>query len=247
MNLKSIRRFFQKWCLGLLSRRRYFLARCIRHREIDLNTNVFLGESWSMATDSVRTLSVCLLKREIEERNVEGSIAELGVFEGDFAKVLNALFPSRTLFLFDTFSGFQDEDVEYDRELSYSKVERDFSRTSKELVLSRLPNKDKVKIVEGHFPLSTKNVSEGERFALVNIDADLYKPIYEGLMYFYERLSPGGYIVVHDFNNHTYQGSKAAVRSFCEKMGACCVPIPDAGGSVILSKPIFLGDQGRSQ
>ena len=243
MNLKIIRRLFQKWCLGLLSNRRYFLARCIRHREIDLYTNVFLGENWSIATDSVRALSVCLLRREIEERDIEGSIAELGVFEGDFAKVLNALFPSRTLFLFDTFSGFQSEDVDYDRELSYSTIDRDFSRTSKELVLSKLPNKAKVKIVEGHFPLSTKNVNEGERFALVNIDADLYKPIYEGLMYFYERLSPGGYIVVHDYNNRTYQGSKAAVRSFCEKIGICYVPLPDAGGSVVISKPVLLGDQ----
>jgi O-methyltransferase len=53
-----------------------------------------------------------------------------------------------------------------------------------------------------------------DNFAFVSIDADLYKPIYDGLVYFYKNLSNGGYIFVHDFNNAYFSGSGKAVEKF---------------------------------
>jgi O-methyltransferase len=53
----------------------------------------------------------------IYRNNVSGSVAELGVFEGEFAKHINKQFPERKLYLFDTFDGFSDEDIKKEKEI----------------------------------------------------------------------------------------------------------------------------------
>ena len=74
-------------------------------------------------------------------------------------------------------------------------------------------------------------------FAIVSIDADLYKPVLDGLVWFYERLAPGGSILVHDFNNAAFGGAKKATREFQLRSGAAVVPIPDWGGTAVVSRP----------
>jgi len=49
--------------------------------------------------------------RLIEHEGIPGSLAELGVYRGTTAKLLHALFPGRTLWLFDTFEGFDPRDL----------------------------------------------------------------------------------------------------------------------------------------
>ena len=52
-----------------------------------------------------------LLAEQINEENIPGDVAELGVFKGDFAALINAAFPDRCIHLFDTFEGFDAKDV----------------------------------------------------------------------------------------------------------------------------------------
>jgi Macrocin-O-methyltransferase (TylF) len=49
--------------------------------------------------------------RVLETEHVAGSIAELGVYKGTTAKLLHELLPGRTLWLFDTFEGFDARDL----------------------------------------------------------------------------------------------------------------------------------------
>ena len=53
--------------------------------------------------DYVRFKLLELLTEQIQQQNIHGNLAEVGVFRGSFARVINALFPDRTLYLFDTF------------------------------------------------------------------------------------------------------------------------------------------------
>ena len=46
----------------------------------------------------------------IIERNILGSMAELGVYKGEFSACLNQMLPDRKLYLFDTFEGFHNND-----------------------------------------------------------------------------------------------------------------------------------------
>jgi O-methyltransferase len=203
-------------------------------------------ERWCYSFDAVRYGSLELLSREIHELNIEGAVAEVGVFRGVFASVINHFFPNKNIYLFDTFEGFDDRDVEADWQMGHLKAERQaFKETGVELVRSRMPYQDKVIIKKGWFPESA-NGCEAEKFCLVSLDTDLYQPIYSGLHWFYPRLANGGYIMVHDYNIEGYKGSKQAVREFVREIGASYVPLPDMGGTVVLGKPLASKSTGKS-
>lgn len=183
-------------------------------------------------------LAVCrLLVREIERRQVPGAIAELGVYQGEFAEELNRMFPDRTLYLFDTFSGFDSRDI---RAVDGKKaVPGAFSDTSAGQVMARMAFPERVVLKKGYFPESLGEMAGAdcdEVFALVSLDTDLYQPTLAGLDYFYRRLSPGGYIILDDYNSPQFPGVGKAVGEFCEREGVCAVPLCDIHGTAILPK-----------
>jgi len=90
-------------------------------------------------------------------------------------------------------------------------------------------------IKKGYFPDTAVEIDE--IFSFVSIDCDLYEPIYNGLQYFYEKLSNGGYIMVHDYNSKEYTGVKKALRKFSEEKKISYFPLCDNVGSVVIMKP----------
>ena len=98
----------------------------------------------------------------VYSRRIAGNVAEAGVFRGDFAKHINLLFPDKTLYLFDTFEGFPEQDVEKEKLLSNSKTGY-YDATSVELVLNKMQYKDKVIINKGYFPPPTIHLEWKQR------------------------------------------------------------------------------------
>ena len=194
-----------------------------RKRTID--TNYF---------DYIRLGTLELVSAEINRKNIQGSVAELGVYKGKFARYINEYFKERTLYLFDTFKGFDDRDIRREKTENFSTGSQDFSQTSIASVLKQMPFPDKCVPVKGFFPDTTRGIED--RFAFVSIDTDLYEPVYAGLQFFYPRLEKGGYIFIHDFNNDHYKGSRKAVEQYCGDQNINFVPIPDSGGSAIITK-----------
>jgi len=186
--------------------------------------------------DYTRSATLDLVAHEILRNNVQGDIAELGVFQGEFAKYLNQIFSDRPLHLFDTFSGFDVRDVDTEKENKFSDGDQNFADTSVDLVLGKMKTPKSCIVHKGFFPETAVGLNPNISYAFVSIDADLYQPIYEGLKYFYPKLSPGGYIFVHDFNNSEYLGANKAVFDFCKENKVAYVPISDGWGSVILAK-----------
>jgi len=195
-----------------------------RRREIDKNY-----------FDYIRLSAFELVSHEINSKNLPGDVAELGVYKGKFARYINTYFPGRDLYLFDTFEGFDSRDVVNEKKQNYSNGSQDFSDTSIEAVLKQMPHPAQCRPIKGFFPESAAGINNS--FAFVSIDADLYDPIYSGLVFFYPRLVKGGYIFVHDFNNDRYKGARKAVEQFCAEQNIGFVPLPDSGGSVIIAKP----------
>lgn len=184
--------------------------------------------------DQVRLSTLELVSHEINSKNIAGNVAELGVYKGKFARYINKLFPARTLYLFDTFEGFDSRDVSTEKQEGFSGGNQDFSDTSVKAVLGLMPYPEKCVAKKGFFPESANGVNDS--FAFVSIDTDLYEPIYAGLKFFYPRLNKGGYIFIHDFNNSQYKGSRKAVEQFCKEQNIGFVPLPDSGGSAIIAK-----------
>jgi O-methyltransferase len=185
------------------------------------------------ANDIVRYRMLALVAGEINEKKVKGCIAELGVYKGDFAKRINSHFPEKTLYLFDTFNGFDKRDVEIEKSHNNNAQENDFTNNDVELVLKKMKHRDNCIVKKGWFPETTESVED--RFAFVSIDTDLFEPIYQGLLFFYERLEKGGYIFVHDYNGKLY-GAKKAVQKFSDEFNVPYVPLNDLCGSVVFSK-----------
>ena len=194
-------------------------------RKRDIDKNYF---------DYVRLSTLELTSFEIRRRNLPGNVAELGVYKGKFARYINLYFPDRKLYLFDTFEGFDKRDVAKEKQENFSTGAQDFSNTSIESVLKQMPYPDKCIPVRGFFPESAKNVND--QFVFVSLDADLFDPIYSGLKFFYPKLTNGGYIFVHDFNNDGYKGAREAVEQFCKEQNINFVPIPDFNGSAVITK-----------
>lgn len=191
---------------------------------------------------SIRLAALRLIAAEIKKRNVPGEMAELGVFQGDFAREMNRLFPEKKLYLFDTFEGFHEKDVVIEKELGSKRASvGDFSNTSMDLVKEKLPYPEQAIFCPGYFPESLKNLGEQgivelPKFALVSLDPDLYEPVYQGLSVFYPKLSLGGAILIHDYNSIQFPGVKKAVERYCEENDLYVVPVMDLHGSAILLK-----------
>lgn len=133
--------------------------------------------------DFVREKTLELLIDEIKRKNITGSCAELGVYRGEFARKINGSLSDRTLYLYDTYEGFNDSEVKNDNSINWGTKLEHFKDTSIESVLNHMPAREKCVIRKGFFPETF--TEQSERFAFVSIDVDLYDPIKNGLDTFY--------------------------------------------------------------
>lgn len=189
---------------------------------------VYLPETpFHYAEERIVMLRKCI--DMLKARGVQGDLAELGVYQGELARILNHDLPERKLHLFDTFEGFaagKDEVRVADRDK--------FKDTNVDLVLGKMRTPENCIVHQGYFPETAEGVEA--TFALVSLDPDLYEPTLSGLRYFWPRLAPGGYIFIHDYDSNYYTGVKKAVTEFLGETHAVIVPVADICGSVIIAK-----------
>lgn len=176
----------------------------------------------------IRLAQLRLLADQLEQDGVPGAVAELGVYQGETAAELNRLFPNRPLYLFDTFRGFDPADLQEEE----SAPRQDFSDTSRARVEQRLPHPEQAIFCEGRFPQSMP--ADLPRFALVCVDFDLFRPTLEALERFLPRLSPGGFVLLHDYTSSQFPGVAKAVRLIRQTWNLRLVPLCDLHGSVLL-------------
>jgi O-methyltransferase len=205
--------------------------------ECGVKPDVINGTLFSRLGDNIARITALKNSAQlIYDNNIVGSVAELGVFQGEFAKHINDLFYDRMLYLFDTFEGFTDSDVAKEKEIGTKRMfERsyNYSGTSIELVMGKMKNPEKCIIKKGFFPETTKGFDD--KFAFVSLDADLYQPMLEGLKYFYPRLSKGGFIFIHDFFTDDFTGTRKAVLEYKKEIDFKFIPLGD-GCSVVITK-----------
>lgn len=203
------------------------------------NTIEYKNKLPIQSLDYVRLRTLQLISEEIVAKNLCGSIAEAGVYKGFFASKMNFLFPDKTIYLFDTFEGFDEKDIEKESSQflvneKFVKTIGNFGKTTLDLVLSKMPNKNKCKIIKGKIPNTFKNINDS--FCLVSIDLDFYEATYDALNFFYPRLVKNGYILLHDYNHDQLYGVKKALEDFAKLYDIKYVPIPDEGGTCIIIK-----------
>ncbi|WP_051192580.1 TylF/MycF/NovP-related O-methyltransferase [Butyrivibrio sp. VCB2001] len=205
-------------------------------------------ELWN--SDYVRYRTLELVAEEINNKDIEGSCAEAGVFLGEFSSAINRCFSNRKIYLYDTYEGFDSRDLQEQMEkfnlksLPNSKgvmdtAKRHSANEQIEVVKSRLITPENAVIRKGYFP-DTVEEEKDDKFAFVSLDMDYYRPLFEGLKFFWPRMSAGGYIFMHDYNcyEELTEGAHKAIEDAQEYLNTKfhIVPLADYAGTLVIVK-----------
>jgi hypothetical protein len=155
--------------------------------------------------------------------DLEGQMAECGVYRGatlvPLAFRLRQWRSDKTLFGFDSFSGF-DDSVSFDKAVGNREMieeeSRLFADTSERVVWDKLTlvRADKnVRLIKGYFQDSL-SAFKAERFCFVHLDCDLYDSYRTCMAFFYPRMVPGGIILLDEYNDPVYAGCNKAVDEY---------------------------------
>lgn len=187
-------------------------------------------ESIASSDDYFRYATLGLAAQRVRDEAIPGAFAEVGVWRGETSAFLKRVAPERRLYLFDTFTGFPEAD------LPSSVEDTRFRDTSEEAVRRRLGPSPNVVFRPGYVPATLEGLEE-ETFAFVLLDLDLLEPTRASLEFFYPRLSPGGYLVVHDYNNpESDWACKRATDDFLAGRPEQLVELADVWGSALIRR-----------
>jgi SAM-dependent methyltransferase len=193
----------------------------------------FKGNQVNNRGDLARFYFLNMVCDQILKEGLRGDVAELGVYKGNTAFLLAELARKMgaTAYLLDTFAGFSEDDLRgVDANLPVQ-----FSDTSLAAVQS-LVGTENVRFIQGYFPDSASQMPADLSLCLVHLDCDLYAPFQAALRYFYPRMVPGGFLILHDYANACWSGAEKAVDEFLADKPERVIPIPDKSGTAVLRK-----------
>ena len=180
------------------------------------------------------------------EKNLQGNVAECGVNQGDYAQYINMFFPNRKCYLFDSFEGFRESDIESDDSKkpinSFTQRKQFFDNiggyraTTIEKVMSKMIHPENVIIRKGYVPETLRGLEDS--FCFVNLDMDVYTPMLEALRFFYPRMVNDGIILLHDYYSFgILPGVEMAVNEYEKESGIKLCKIPsEISSSLVIVK-----------
>jgi O-methyltransferase len=217
-------------------RKRWARQRCMQVPPFDLAAHDGIVDY----RDYHRYATIALALWRVEAEAIPGALAEAGVYQGYASRFIHGLAPQRRYYLFDTFAGFHQDD------LAAGVEDLRFRDTSLEEVLRTIGDTTNIEPRPGRVP-ETFTGLEGERFAFVLLDMDLHRPTLSALAFFYPRLSPGAYLMVHDYHNpESDWGCKRAVDEFMADKPEGVVELADMWGSVVFRRVRTAPSQERA-
>lgn len=152
-----------------------------------------------------------------------GMLAECGVYRG------GTLIPTglylkqnglaKVVYGFDSFQGFDasvDSEIALGGSPSGDKRRGGFGDTSLEYVGAKVRRwglQQHVRLVKGYLE-RTLPLHANERFCFVHLDVDIYESYRLALEFFYPRVTPGGVILLDEYNDPPWPGCNKAVDEF---------------------------------
>jgi hypothetical protein len=162
--------------------------------------------------------------RDVVERNISGDFIETGVWRGGSAIFMRAMLQmlkvtDRIVWAADSFEGMPVPENESDGwdmshirllNVSLEDVKRNFARFG---LLD-----DQVRFLKGWFE-TTLPAAPINKLAILRLDGDLYSSTMDALTNLYDKLSPGGYVIVDDYKG--WPSCRRAVHDFLDKRRLC--------------------------
>jgi O-methyltransferase len=185
---------------------------------------VSVGKYWPSRANTIigrkRLDNIQFILEEILKDGVEGDLIETGVWRGGatifmrgFLKVYDVT--DRIVYAADSFDGLPPPDPRYPADAGDLHHTVDFLRVTLREVKENFKRYDlldqQVRFIKGLFQ-DTLTHSPIKKLALLRLDGDMYGSTIQALNSLYDKLSPGGYVIVDDYG--VLKGCKAAVRDF---------------------------------
>ena len=166
--------------------------------------------------------------RTVEDEQIAGAFVEIGVAAGHsslIAALAVSRFIPRAFWLFDTYEGFEQDlpdEADYQgrsiREYDLSKyagLDCDVDAVRNKMLEAGI-EAEQLFVVKGPIE-QTAAVYGPEKIAVLRIDVDLFTPTLAALEAFYDRLVPGGWLIIDDYGHWT--GCRDAIDQFFAKRG----------------------------
>jgi predicted O-methyltransferase YrrM len=177
----------------------------------------------------------------VETNGLEGDVLEVGSYLGGTAimasNLLKQISSDRSYTVIDTFGGFVEE--QFASELSLggaASLRHHFSNNTESLarwVMNRHGGSD-IKMVKGDFTTISDDRLPA-RISACLLDIDLAEPIYRSLIRIYDKLVPGGIVIVDDCDNDTLYKARLGYDRFIKESG---LKSEIRFGKGIVSKPL---------
>ncbi|WP_250006212.1 TylF/MycF/NovP-related O-methyltransferase [Actinoplanes sp. M2I2] len=198
-------------------------------------------------TRKEKRYALYLATRYVVEHDIPGAIVECGVWRGGsmhvVARTLLAIGDtSRELYLFDTFEGMTEPG---DKDLTYggrpvAELLSAQPRTARIWAVAGLEDvregfaaipypSERIHFVQGPVE-STLPAQAPDRIAILRLDTDWYESTRHELESLYERLAPGGVLIIDDYG--TFKGAREAVDEFVRRTGARLLLVPLGPGRI---------------
>ena len=167
---------------------------------------------------------------QVDANGVEGAVVVCGCEDSVVGQLASSHDPERRLYIIDQ---FEARKVTITRENCQGEV------STQEIAIGAVPEEEMRKLT-GDAVLLRGKLSErvdeiSESVAMVSIDSVEYDELEVVLPKMYGKLSPGGIMIVHDYN-HNWESVKTAVDRFEAGIVENFLSIADMYGSVIMVK-----------
>lgn len=157
---------------------------------------------------------------------VEGDFVELGCYRGDTSMLLAEVLrdynrdrfvenlvekPVKKLWIYDSFEGLPEKGSEDESALGENFQRGELLVTKREVKERFLRSGLPVPVIKKGWFRDLTESDLPERIALAFLDGDLYDSIKSSLQLVGPKISRGGVVIVHDYNNPALPGVKKAV------------------------------------
>lgn len=159
-------------------------------------------------------------------RQIEGCIVECGTWRGGMIGGIAKMLGNREYYLFDSYEGLPEpnegldgasavawrNDTTSPNYLNNCSVEMSFAEEAMKLAGAK-----KYNIIKGWFSDTLPHFDGTKKIAILRLDGDWYESTMDCLNNLYDRVVPGGIIIMDDY--HVWDGCSRAVHDFLSKRG----------------------------
>jgi len=202
--------------------------RIVESGEFDAETRE-VGRDWPADAETMvglkRLANVRMALESVIEDGVEGDFIETGAWRGGTCIYARAILAAhgvtdRTVWVADSFQGLPAPDAKFEADAGdqhYTKIDLAISLEQVQENFRRYDLLDEqVQFLKGWFS-DTLPDAPIDKLAVLRLDGDMYASTMDALDALYDKLQPGGYLIVDDYN--AVRGCKLAIHDFRDAHG----------------------------